>query len=448
VAKSSARAVALRALVALDRGRVARLRAALDGDRAGERGGDRGGDAREQAFAFELANGVLRRQRLLDHVLGGLAHRGLPADPQMMCALRLGAYQLLFMPGMAPHAAVHETVELVRENRGFANAILRGITKAIVDRPAGAPERELPLGPERALVLATPLPSDVAARLAIEHSLPDFLVARWRDQLGEEAMRQVAAAASATPAVWLRLGFGEDVTALRAELAAAGVDTAIGEGGDARMLRWSGGSSPFATAAFTAGRFVVQDPTAFAAALAVPCDPGDQVVDLCAAPGTKTTVLAERVQPGGRVFAYDVDAERRQRLAENIARLRLGDVVQVVTDAAALPVADAVLADVPCSNTGVLARRVEVRLRLQPSTFGELAVLQRRLLQQAIERCQPGGAVVYSTCSIDREENDDVVTAVLTAPATPRCDRIDTRLTLPRAGLCDGGFIAVLRRQG
>jgi len=129
-----------------------------------------------------------------------------------------------------------------------------------------------------------------------------------------------------------------------------------------------------------------------------------------------------------------------------VTRLRLQDVVTVVADPVHLPPADAVLADVPCSNTGVLGRRVEVRSRLQPSTFAELAELQRRLLRQAITLGKPGGTVVYSTCSIDREENDDVVAAVLADPSTPRCERLSSRLTLPTAGVADGGFHATLRR--
>lgn len=428
----NARGVALRALVAMARGQDERLRAVLKTD---------GLAPRDQAFAFELAHGVLRRERLLDHVLSGLAHRGLPDDPWLVAALRLGAYQLLLVPGMPTHAAVHETVELVRGNRGFANAILRALVKAIVDRPAASPEHELALGPTRALVLPKPLPVEEERRLAVVHSLPDFLLARWQAQLGGDAMRQVAVAASATPRVWLRIRRGVDAAQLCSELAAEEVVVAIGD--EPSLLQWTGGRAPFATASFRAGKFVVQDPTAVAAAAAVPCGPGDTVVDLCAAPGTKATALAERVQPGGRVFAYDVDSQRRERIAENVARLRLESSVTIVGDAKSLPVADAVLADVPCSNTGVLARRVEVRRRLQPTTFAELAALQRRLLRQAFALCRPGGAVVYSTCSIDRDENEDVVDAVL-AETGPTFTRGAQRLTLPQAEVCDGGYFAVL----
>lgn len=432
----SARAAALHALAALEKGRADRLRQELD---------DAGLVGREQALAYELAHGVVRRERLLDHVLSGFAHRGLPKDAVLRSALRLGAYQLLFVGGMPPHAAVHETVALVKQNRGFANAMLRRLADRVAARAAdpARPLDEMPLSPTRCLLLPVPLPADETARLGVVHSLPGFVLARWATEFGRAGLQQVAEAASAVPGVFLRaVGIARD--ALQTELTAAGVT--VEPAAHPRMLLWTGGESPFGTAAFRSGRFVVQDPTAVAAAEAVPCGPGSVVVDLCAAPGTKTSLLAERVRPGGVVHAFDIDPDRRARIAENVARLGLQDTVRLVADPALLPLADAVLADVPCSNTGVLGRRVEVRRRLQPSTFGSLVPTQRRLLAQAIGLCRPGGHVVYSTCSIDREENEGIVATVLASPTVPACDLVTQLRTLPRAGLHDGGFHAVLRR--
>ncbi|MBL9080084.1 MAG: 16S rRNA (cytosine(967)-C(5))-methyltransferase RsmB [Planctomycetes bacterium] len=433
----SARAAALHALVALERGRCERIRDALEPARL---------HGRELAFAWELAHGVLRRERLLDHVLTGLAHRGLPRDPNLVAALRLGVYQLLFLAGMPAHAAVHETVALVRQNRGFANALLRGVARRIEPRAAaaGAPTTELSLGSERTLLLPLALPDDEVRRLAIVHSLPDWAAVRWAADFGLDALRQIAAAASAVPGVFLRPVAPLDRDALQRELAAAGVECE--PAAHPRLLRWTGGEPPFGSAPFRRGACLVQDPTALAAAEAVPCGPGQTVVDLCAAPGTKTTLLAERVRPGGRVFAFDPDPERRLRIVENVARLGLGDVVEVVDDPARLPVADAVLADVPCSNTGVLGRRVEVRRRLQPDTAASLAALQRDLLRQAIALTRPGGTVVYSTCSIERAEAEGVVDAVLADPG-PRCRPGVSHRTLPLAGSHDGGYFACLTRE-
>jgi len=433
---TGARAAALAALVQLEKGHVERLREALDAA---------GLEGRDQAFAYELAHGVLRRERLLDHVLLGFAHRSLPKDPLLRCALRLGAYQLLFTGGVPPHAAVHETVELVRNNKGFANAVLRRVAERLQPRAAdpGRPGDELPLGPARSFLLPAPLPANEVERLALLHSLPFFLLQRWLPDLGLDGLRQVAEAASAVPGVFLR-AVGVDRETLCDELAAAGVASEPAE--HPLLLRWTGGRSPFAASAFAAGRFVVQDPTSLRAAEAVPCGPGATVVDLCAAPGTKTSLLAERVRPGGCVHAFDLDPERRTRIAENVARLSLGDVVRVVDDARALPVGDAVLVDVPCSNTGVLGRRVEVRRRLTGSTIPRLVPAQRELLAQAIGRCRPGGAVVYSTCSIDRDENEGLVAAVLGSPGVPSCTVEAAQRTLPLCGQHDGGYFAVLRR--
>jgi 16S rRNA (cytosine967-C5)-methyltransferase len=431
----SARGLALHALVALHKGRRDRLRSELEG---------RGLEGRDLAFAFELAHGVVRRERLLDHVLQGFAHRGLPKDPPLRIALRLGVYQLLFVPGMPSHAAVHETVELVRQNKGFANAMLRHVAGAVRDVAAdpSRPRRELALAPERSFELPRMLPKDEVERLAVVHSLPDWLALRFGEQHGLDGLRRIAAAASATPGIYLRAGVDVSLETLRAELEAHEVE--VEPTGHARLLRWSGGASPFGTPPFRVGRFVVQDPTAVAAAAAVPCRAGDTVIDLCAAPGTKTTFLAERVGPGGKVLAYDPDQKRRARITDNVERLRLEQVVEVVADAGPLQPADCVLADVPCSNSGVLGRRVEVRGRLTPETFDELPRLQREILEHAIGLTRPGGHVVYSTCSIDREENEAVVTAA--QQDHEGLELVDSQLTLPQAGAHDGGYFAVLRR--
>ncbi len=432
----TARSAALHALIALERGETERLRDAL---------GEAKLVGREQAFAFELAHGVVRRERFLDHILLAFAHRGLPKDAPQKCVLRLGAYQLLFMPGMPAHAAVHETVDLVRSNKGFANAMLRRVADCVEPRSASLerPTDEYALSPTRCLMLPTPLPAGETERLSIVHSLPYFLLQRWAKDFGADGLRQVAEAASAIPGVFLR-AVGSDREALAAELTADGVVCELAD--HARLLRWTDGNSPFGTKAFHAGRFVVQDPTALAAAEAVPCGPGSVVVDLCAAPGTKTSLLAERVRPGGMVYANDPDLERRPLITQNAIRLGLQDCVRVVGSPSELPITHAVLADVPCSNTGVLGRRVEVRRRLTGGTIPRLVQVQKQLLTQAIGFCKPGGTVVYSTCSIDREENDGVVDAVLAIAGTPRCEVLERQLTLPLAGKHDGGFYAVLRR--
>jgi 16S rRNA (cytosine967-C5)-methyltransferase len=244
------------------------------------------------------------------------------------------------------------------------------------------------------------------------------------------------------PAVTLRPCGGRDAQALAAALQEANVQCEI----DSGFVRWTGGSSPFATGAYRDGWFVVQDPTAVRAAEAVEARAGQTIVDLCAAPGTKSTLLAEQARPRGVVLAWDPDERRRRRIGENMRRLRLHDVLRVVEDESTLPTgtADAVLADVPCSNTGVLGRRVEARRRLREDSFATLAALQQQILRRALGCARPGGRVVYSTCSIEREENADVVRAVL----GDGVHLVREELTLPVAGRCDGGYFAVLQRAG
>ena len=426
--------MAQRALVALHKDRGRRLRGALE---------DRGVEGRELAFAYELAHGVVRRERLLDHVLAGVAHRGLPKNPELRVALRLGAYQLIFASGVPPHAAVHETVELIRHNKGFCNAVLRKLVGMIRDRPADAarPRHHLSMGEHRSFELPVPLPEDLVARLAVLHSLPDWLARRVYDQHGSEGLAQLAAAASATPPVHLRSRV--PAVDLISSLEAEGVE--VERVGDGPLLRWRGGASPFGVRAFRDGAFVVQDPTAAEAAAALPCRAGDTVIDLCAAPGTKTSLLADQVGEQGKVFASDPDDDRRPLIRENVSRLQLERIVEVVEDEATLKPADGVLADVPCSNTGVLGRRVEVRRRLTPAGFVALAGLQRQILDRAVSLTRSGGHIVYSTCSVDREENEDVVAATLTTH--PDLELLDQRLTMPLQGERDGGFYALLRRS-
>lgn len=429
----SARALAMRVLTRLEKGRIERIREPLAQARL---------PPRDRAFAWELAHGVLRTERFLDFVAGTAVDRGLPRDPLLLVALRLGIYQLLFVDGMPPRAAVHETVALLRRNQAFANAVLRRIGDRLAARAAdpAQPDLEVALSPRRALVLPAPGLLAAADPVAVRYSLPDFLLSRWRRTLGEGPAAAVAAASSAVPRPFLRAMGGWSGGDLAAALAAEGV--ACSATGDPQVLRCDGGLPPVHTELFRDGAFVVQDPTAARAALAVAAVPGATVVDLCAAPGTKTVLLAERVRPDGVVFAHDPDPRRRGRIGENAARLRLLPWIRVVDDPAALPVADAVLADVPCSNTGVLARRVEVRRRLAPETFAALARVQEQILRRAVGLVRPGGQVVYSTCSIEPEENEQVVAAVAAATDV-RVERAAT--TLPREGVCDGGFCAVLR---
>lgn len=431
----SARAVALAALTAIESGRASRLDRVLDVD---------GLDPRDRAFARELAQGTERQHLFLDFVLAQLVERELPRDPEVLSALRLGAYQVLFLERVQDHAAVHETVTLAPHHRGFVNGVLRNLTRHIrsggVD--PGQENSALPLpgaAGVRTLVFDGPvLPEqDTPEHLAVVHGLPRFLVARWVENLGFEAARQVVEAASRTPAMTLaptqRSG---GVEALRQRLAAEEVTTRpLGD-----MLVWAGGGSPLAGKAFAEGWFLVQGPAARAAVQAVGARPGETVLDLCAAPGTKTVFLAEAVGSEGLVLAFDTDSQRRRRIHQNCERAGVADRVRVLEDLARPESPHRVLVDAPCSNTGVMARRLEVRRWISPEVIQGLARAQKDLLRQALGNCRPGGRVVYSTCSLEPEENQEVVATVV----SPGCALVSERLTLPKAPTSDGGYFAVL----
>ena len=234
----SARAVALRALTLLHKGRIDRIRGALSADHL---------ERRERAFAWELGHGVVRNERFLDFVLQQVVHRKLPADPMLLATLRLGVYQLLLMDGMPAHAAINETVRLMPRNRAFVNASLRRVAGMVSSRPAnpGLPHCELTLSPNRTLVLEPPGLETQPQPIATRYSLPDFLIERWRERHGDDPALQIAEASNSVPSVFLRACNDRSVTELAAALADEQVETEPAE--DPQMLRWHGGSSPFET---------------------------------------------------------------------------------------------------------------------------------------------------------------------------------------------------------
>lgn len=416
----------------------------IDG-RLGELLDTSGLEQRDAALARELCFGVTRRRRLIDFVMASLVTRGLPSNLRILTVLRLGIYQLLFMDRIPVHAAVHASVALAGSRRAFANAVLRSLTRQLQSRPADPLRRrnELALSAERCLVLSEaefPDPeTESAAHHALLQSLPDYLVARWERCYGPQKAAEIAAASSRQPVVFLRRsGRCDTLSSLADALLQEGVQTEASE--HREILRWSGGSSPFSTRAFHQGLFVAQDPTALSAAEALGAKPGESVLDLCAAPGIKASYLADAVGASGRVYAFDPDPQRRPLISANAERLGLTQ-IECIDSLKGIGKVDRVLIDVPCSNTGVLARRVEVRNRLSEEIIASLARKQARILAEGWEHLLPSGVCVYSTCSIETEENQAVVKAFA---AERELQIKEMTTTLPAVPLHDGGFHAVL----
>jgi 16S rRNA (cytosine967-C5)-methyltransferase len=326
-----------------------------------------------------------------------------------------------------PHAALNETVELAAlfgapRAKGFVNGVLRACATLVTDdRLPGPAADALPLegGAYRRLsrgVLPDPTHQPVEY-LASAFGLPGWLARRWCDRLGrEEAQRLGFWFAGPAPLTLRNNPLRVSRDALLEALAGAGLHASPGEYPQA--VRLAEHAAVRELPGYAEGWFSVQDESAMRAAAAVLAEPGQTVLDLCAAPGGKTTHLAERMHDQGRIIACDVDEGRLATVRELAGRLGLSCIETIKLDAARpqdVPTGpfDAALVDVPCSNTGVLGRRPEVRWRLAPGDLCHLVAVQQRLLRLAIDRVRMGGIVVYSTCSIEPEENGQLVRGVL-----------------------------------
>lgn len=326
-------------------------------------------DSRDAGLASELVFGCLRRQGQLDYLFRFFSRRQ-PAvqDPTVRVAARLGIYQLRFLDRIPPHAAVDESVELVKRAgkagaAGFVNAVLRKVHRQTVRYP----ERWMDL------------------------SMPEWLLDRWDRQFGKVTADGIARAFLEQPATWVRVP--------------PGVTPPPGLGlepvGDVPGAWMATGDT---------GGFPIQDVGSQSIVPLLDLKPGLRFLDLCAAPGNKT---AQALDSGVRAVACDIHLHRlRDFLAPDCPRV-------VLDGTAPLPFHakfDRILVDAPCSGTGTLGRNPEIRWRIQSSDLDMLAKLQQALLRRALEFLAPGGLLVYSTCSLEREENEEVVRAVRGGP--------------------------------
>jgi 16S rRNA (cytosine967-C5)-methyltransferase len=413
----------------------------------------------DRRLTTQLAYGVLRRRGTLDALLRPLIKREPhQVEPWLWDALRLGAFQLALLTHIPPHAALNETVELAAQYRrpgakGFLNGVLRSLLGLLTDERADAPAADaLPLEGGSFRRLARPvLPAPGAhpvEYLSAAFALPRWLDQRWLDRYGwDESVRLGFWFAGPAP-LWLRCNpLRTTRAAFLTALAEAGIRAEPGEMPQA--VRLLDHAAVRQLPGYEQGWFAVQDESAMRVTAALAPEPGSLVLDLCAAPGGKTTHLAELMRNEGQIVACDVDDERLRTVAELSARLG-STIIETVRlrpglneDPPAGPF-DTILVDVPCSNTGVLGRRPEVRWRLRPDDLRHLVPLQTRLLLLAAERVRPGGAIVYSTCSIEPEENRPVVDAVLQAMPELTLEADEAQVPGKPA---DGGYWARLRRR-
>lgn len=359
-------------------------------------------DARDRALLTELVFGVLRRRGTLDYLVDLFSSRRCAKlERGVLTLLRLGLYQMFFLERIPVSAAVNETVKLARvfapRASGFVNAVLRRFDR------------------ERAGIAWPDREADPAGFMAAFHSHPRWLAQEWLRRFGADEAEALAAAMSGQPPLTLRVNTLRTTRdALLGSFAADGVE--------AEPTAWSpvgiqvrSPARPAALPGFGEGLFTVQDESSQLASLFLAPEPGEQVLDLCAAPGGKATHLAQLMENRGELLACDRDGRKLGRIEETAARLGLGIIRTLALDASS-PLAplgdrrfDRMLVDAPCSGLGVIRRNPESKWRLSPADPPRLAALQGTILRNAADRLAAGGVLLYSTCSTSDEENEAVV---------------------------------------
>jgi len=377
----------------------------------------KGLDPRERAFAMQLAFGTVQRKLSLDHMIERLARPVSDLDPPTLAALRLGLYQLAFLDAGGAHAIVGESVELAKRGGGhkLVNAVLR--------RAA----RELPRLPA----------DDTPAGAAIAHSYPQWIVELWWEMFGAGDARAL-----------LRRGNEPAETALRAnalvttrdELATA---LPVATHTDEELIEALVVDGPFDAHGhelWRAGHYATQSRAAMLVARELAPEPGERVLDLCAAPGGKTTHLSALMHGEGDIVAVERHAGRATALRRTAERMRASNVTVEVGDAARFVASEPfhrVLVDPPCSGLGTLQSHPDLRWRTSPEAIETLAATQREILRAGVKALRPGGTLVYATCTLSPRENEEQ------AAATGL--RLESsRLVLPHRDRTDGFYIARL----
>ncbi|MCX6356905.1 MAG: 16S rRNA (cytosine(967)-C(5))-methyltransferase RsmB [Candidatus Aureabacteria bacterium] len=395
----------------------------------------------ERGLATELAYGCVRRRGTLDWVVASCAGRPLERISEgLRDILRIGVYQLLYCDRIPAYAAVHEAVEQAKRHGPpgsslFVNAVLRQASRTL--SALAFPPRE----------------ADPARHCAVLHSHPQWLVERWIGRWGYDAAEALCIADNRTPTLTVRVNtLKTDRDSLIAALAREGVDAAPIEADEA-AVRLGGLSRPLGEiGAFREGLFQVQDLSGIRIARFLSARKGERIADLCAAPGGKATAIAELTGDAVEICCVDRTPEKVAMIETNARRLGVRSIRTVVGDAREPDACgggarfDRVLLDAPCSNTGVLGRRPEVRWRLTPDDIARLALLQRSLLDAAWGSVRAGGVLVYSTCSVEPEENEELVRGFVSAHHAATLE--EELHMLPHRDGCDGAYAARLVRKG
>lgn len=451
----------------------------------------------EKQRATDLVFGTIRNRSAIDTVIAAFSSR--PTEripPRLLNVLRIAAYELIYRPETPGYSVVNETVENAKEMLGkkpvgFVNAVLRNITRHTTNRYAQISYADVrttfPQTPATGCEFDTPIIPDPhthpADYLSAAFSLPKWLITDWLGEFGFERTRQICFASNRRPSIYIRTNplrttAGDFAQKLQEQdidfetvppdiLRVSSIEHPARDGlahRESSMIRVKSAAAVTQLPGFAEGLFTVQDLAASLAVKMLDPQPGRKILDLCAAPGVKTTQLAEITAGSAEITATDINADRLKMVEENVGRLGIGAItvipyVDIENRSAEVGPFDAVLLDAPCSNTGVLARRIEARYRLNPGAIQEFTITQDQLLSTAASMTGPRGRICYSTCSIQKAENNELVADFLRQNPDFKLD--SETLILPSAEIpkkdCayqdrqirfdhDGGYVAILIR--
>ncbi len=363
----------------------------------------------DRRLVTELVYGTVRRERTLDALIDQLGKKKAHQQPpDFRTILHLGLYQLRYHQRIPASAAVNTTVELAKENgfpglAGVANGLLRHYERLKLNLPSNEPLQ---------------LPIETVERLGILYSFPNWIIQLWIQQLGIEETEALCQWFNQSPTIDLRINpLQISIEDVEIAMQSAGIQVQrIPQLPQA--LRLTGGSGTIQQLpGFKAGWWTIQDSSAQSVSYLLDPQPDDVIIDACAAPGGKTTHIAEIMGDRGKIFACDKTASRLKKLKENAERLQLKSIEIYTGDSRNIAQftnsADKVLLDAPCSGLGTLHRRPDIRWRTTPTTVQELSGLQKELLNQSATWVKPGGILVYATCTLHPQENENVIESFL-----------------------------------
>ncbi len=361
-------------------------------------------NSRDKRLAFEIIYGVLRNQTYLDFILKKFLTEKIRVSEEFMIILRIGLYQLLYLDRVPAHAAVSESVNLAKGNKMFK---LAGVVNAILRRV------------EKEKRTAMQLPDDLAPlkKLSLQYSHPEWMISRWMEQYGSAKTKKLLQHNNKRAEVFVRRAYRSVARPrFEADVASVSETAPLASGYKNLYYKIKGSVLPQDMNSFQAGNCTVQAPSSGWVVALLDVKEGDEILDMSAAPGGKTTLLAELTGSEGAVVACDKNPRRTPLIVENAIRMGINNIYSVTCDGNAPSFKrtfDKVLLDAPCSGTGVVQRHPDARWQRKEEDIFNVSKLQRELLDSAAKLVKKGGVLVYSTCSLEEEENQEEVEAFL-----------------------------------